>query len=743
MDLNFIRRQFLHRSNLLAALLAGVVNGVLIVIFQSAYSALIFSGRLAEFAALGMGLMLAGAIAIGTIVSLFSSYPGSIAAPQDAPSAILATVIGSAVYASTISAEASLLYDVAMLAATALITGIIFVLLGFFNLGNLVRFIPYPVVGGFLAGTGFVLVKGAVGILLGSKISVSNLNTLAEPSFLIKFAPALLFATIVLLLMSYRRHIFTIPAAIIISIALFYISAVTAGLPISYLENHGWLMSQFKNGAVFQPVLWQSSAAINWPLLGQSAGEIISVSIICVISLLLNSSGLELISRSEVDLNRELKVTGFANILSGFVGSSVGYLSLSLTALANHIGSRNRITGLTAVLICLITLAFGLSLPAYFPRPLLAGLLLYLGLIFLKEWLYSAWFKLPKSEYPLIIIILIIIANWGFLPGMGAGLLFSVLLFALQYSRINVAKHQFTRQNFQSNVDRPLRAEQYLRENGESVLILILQGYLFFGTANQLVTSIRDRISTKNAMTLQYVLLDFRLVNGLDSSALNGFTKLQLMAQVSNFDIVFTNVAGNIRDKFAAVSIADGAQNVRFFPDLDHGLEWIEDDILQHFHPQSFNKGFSFPEIIQQIFGDEMPPTKSDSLFEIMQHYFEIREIPKNQQLIMLNDPPVGIYFVMEGIVSAEIHSKSGDVIRLRKMLAGTVIGEMSVYLNRPATANVVANTPCKILFLSTERLREMEENHPYLSTLFHKSILKTISERLSHANQIVKVLHN
>ena len=502
-------------------------------------------------------------------------------------------------------------------------------------------------------------------------------------------------------------------------------------------------MSQFKNGAVFQPVLWQSSAAINWPLLGQSAGEIISVSIICVISLLLNSSGLELISRSEVDLNRELKVTGFANILSGFVGSSVGYLSLSLTALANHIGSRNRITGLTAVLICLITLAFGLSLPAYFPRPLLAGLLLYLGLIFLKEWLYSAWFKLPKSEYPLIIIILIIIANWGFLPGMGAGLLFSVLLFALQYSRINVAKHQFTRQNFQSNVDRPLRAEQYLRENGESVLILILQGYLFFGTANQLVTSIRDRISTKNAMTLQYVLLDFRLVNGLDSSALNGFTKLQLMAQVSNFDIVFTNVAGNIRDKFAAVSIADGAQNVRFFPDLDHGLEWIEDDILQHFHPQSFNKGFSFPEIIQQIFGDEMPPTKSDSLFEIMQHYFEIREIPKNQQLIMLNDPPVGIYFVMEGIVSAEIHSKSGDVIRLRKMLAGTVIGEMSVYLNRPATANVVANTPCKILFLSTERLREMEENHPYLSTLFHKSILKTISERLSHANQIGKVLHN
>jgi SulP family sulfate permease len=743
MNLSFLRSNLLRRTGLLAAILAGLVNGVLIVIFQSAYSALIFSDKLVGFASLGMGIMLAGAIAIGTVVSIFSSYPGSIAAPQDAPSAILATVIGSALYSSTLPAEASLLFAVTLIAATALVTGLNFILLGFFNLGNLVRFIPYPVVGGFLAGTGFVLVKGAVGILLGSKISIDSLNLLANTSFLIKFVPAFLFATVVILLMNYRRHTFTIPASIIISIALFYSATFLTGLPISYLENHGWLMSQFKNGANYQPILWQTSAAINWQLLWQSAGEIISISIICVISLLLNASGLELISRSEVDLNRELKITGFANIFSGLVGSSVGYLSLSLTALANHIGSRSRLTGLIAVLVCLITLIFGLSLPAYFPRPLLAGLLLYLGLIFLKEWLYNAWFKLPKSEYPLILVILIVIANWGFLPGMGAGLVFSVMLFALQYSRINVAKHQFTRRNFHSNVDRSAKAEQCLRENGDSVLILILQGYLFFGTTNQLVKTIRNRISQKDISVLQYVLLDFRLVNGLDSSALNGFAKLQILAQINNFVIVFSNVAENIRDKLAAVSISDGSQSVRFFPDLDHGLEWVEDEMLQRFHTESLNKGYTYPEIIQQIFGDEMPKTQSDTSLDIMRQFFEEREIPKDQVLIRQNDPPVGIYFVMDGIVSAEIRSGNGDVIRLRKMLAGTVIGEMSVYLNRPATANVVTHTPCKVLFLSIERLREMEAQQPYLSTLFHKFILKTVSERLSYANQIVKTFQH
>jgi len=79
-------------QQVLPALSAGAVNGILIVIFQSAYAALIFSGDLSSYVARGIGLMLFGAFVMGTVVALISSFPGTTTAPQDAPSAIFAVI---------------------------------------------------------------------------------------------------------------------------------------------------------------------------------------------------------------------------------------------------------------------------------------------------------------------------------------------------------------------------------------------------------------------------------------------------------------------------------------------------------------------------------------------------------------------------------------------------------------------------------------------------------------------------
>src|SRR5262249_23614822 len=147
----------LRPRRLVPTLTAGLVAGCLGIIVQIAYAGLIFSGPLAGEVSRGIGLTLFGACVMHLVVAWRSSLPAAMAGPQAVPSAILALVATDIVRqmpAAATSAE-SFVTVVAAIAATSLCTGAFFVALGLLKGGNLVRFVPYPVLGGFLAGTGW------------------------------------------------------------------------------------------------------------------------------------------------------------------------------------------------------------------------------------------------------------------------------------------------------------------------------------------------------------------------------------------------------------------------------------------------------------------------------------------------------------------------------------------------------------------------------------------------------------
>ena len=731
---------------LLPSITAGLVNGILIVIFQSAYAALIFSGPLSEFAARGMGVMLFGAFAMGSIIALTSAFQSTVTAPQDAPTAILAIVAGSIAGSGVgLAGESLFITVVAAIALTALVTGVSFLLLGWFQLGNLVRFIPYPVVGGFLAGTGWVLVKGALGIIAGEKLTIKSIPVFLQTEMLLKWLPGLFFAVLLLVLMRKFRHFFTMPGAILVAFVSFYLILLLTGTPVSHAGEEGWLMDQFRGGAVYSPLMTQDTTQIHWDSIWQQYGDLGSITIISIISLLLNASGLELIARREIDLNRELRASGLANLASAIGGSSVGYMSLSLTALSHRIGSRSRISGLVSAGICGATLLFGWALPSYFPRPLLAGLLIYLGLTFLVEWLYNAWFKLPRIEYVLVILILMVIIIFGFLPGMAVGTAVAIVLFVINYSRIDVVKHVLTGENFQSNVDRPSQDAQLLKKHGNTLYVMQLQGFLFFGTANNILATVRVRALNAPLPSLRYVLLDFRLVTGLDSSALNSFEKLKMLAQSQSFTLIFTNLSEIMKRQLAAANIAEDDQTVIYFDDLDYGMEWVEEKMLHHFPDEKSDGEFADISILESIVSGalhhDLPQATLRNFAKQMHPYFVHKTIPENEHLIVQGAKPVGLYILESGKVTAQLELKNGTIIRLRKMQPGTVIGELSVYLQRPATASVVTNEACTVLFLATQKLRLMEEEHPELAALFHRFIVGILGERVNNSNQTLRAM--
>ncbi|MGH7858288.1 MAG: STAS domain-containing protein [Candidatus Binatia bacterium] len=150
------------------------------------------------------------------------------------------------------------------------------------------------------------------------------------------------------------------------------------------------------------------------------------------------------------------------------------------------------------------------------PKLVLGGLLLSLGLGFLVDWLWDGWTRLARADYA---VTALIVGAVGFLEGIAVGIVAAAILFTVNYSRINVIKYTLSGAHHQSNVDRPFHHHRLLRERGEQIHILELQSYIFFGTAYKLLLKLRERTDDPTLAPMRYVILDFRQVTGLDSSA--------------------------------------------------------------------------------------------------------------------------------------------------------------------------------------------------------------------------------
>jgi sulfate permease, SulP family len=721
----------------ITSLTAGLISGVLTITMGTAFSALIFAGPLSDFMSRGVSMILFGAFIMGAFTAITSSYEGTVARPHEIPAAILALIasIIAAAMPSAVGGEGAFVTIVAAIIITSLATGLFFLILGFLKAGNLIRFIPYPVIGGFLAGTGLLLVKGAFGVMTGKTLTITNLLYLVHPDVFIKWLPGLFLAVILFMILRWRNHYLVMPLWLVTSFGLFYLVLLAADIPLSEVRAQGWLIGPFEKGEFRHPLSIESFAQVDWSLIFNQTGRIVTILIISCVSLLLNASGLELVVREEVDLNRELRSVGAANVVSGLFGGTVGFHSLSLSALGYSMGAKSRIVGLFSALLCGSIIFFGSSLLSYFPRPIMGSVLLFLGFAFLYEWIYEAWFKLPRLDCILIFLILVIIGVFGFLEGVGAGVLIAIVIFVVRYSHVSVIKHALSGINYHSNVDRAPNQQQVLSEKGEEIYILKLQGFIFFGTANNLFEDIRRRANDQTMLNLRSVILDFRFVNGVDSSAVNSFSKMKLHAEAQHYILVFTQISEELFNQFRRGGF-DFKDNESFhiLPDLDLGMEWCENEILCDADTACIEERQSLEEQLL----DFLPSSVRIGHFL---EYLERREVPEGYYLIHQDDPPHSLYYLESGQVTVTLRNEYGQTVRLRTMGPGTVVGELGLYLNFPSTASVVTVKQSVFFRLTVESLCTMEEKEPELAAAFHRFIIHHMGERLAYTNQLLQVL--
>jgi sulfate permease, SulP family len=146
---------------------------------------------------------------------------------------------------------------------------------------------------------------------------------------------------------------------------------------------------------------------------------------------------------------------------------------------------------------------------------------------------------MPVADYAIVFMIVAVVGTFGYLQGAAVGIVACVVLFVVNYSRVAIAKHELTGTDLTSNVDRSNDEARLLRDHGHRVLVFSLQGFMFFGTANKLLTRVIGRCTEPAADPVEVVVFDFRRVAGIDTSAAMSFVKLRQFAEKRGLSLVF------------------------------------------------------------------------------------------------------------------------------------------------------------------------------------------------------------
>ncbi len=723
--------QDLRPGRLLPGLVAGLVTGILNVMLAMSLAALIFSGELAARLPTGIGMVLIGDAVVGTLIALTSSHPSSIAVSQDVPAAILAPVVAAALVGMPPGTGDAQRFFTAVLLITGatLLTGLCFLALGYFKLGGLVRFLPYPVIGGFLAGTGWLLLIGGIGIMAGDR----SIATILRLDMFVHWLPGVVFALILMVVLRRVDHPLIIPGVVTAAVSLFYLFVWVSGASLPNLSAQGWLLGEFPAGGLWQfPLDPTHLGQVNWGTLASSLQNMLPILLISMVMLLLNVSGMELIVKQDINLNQELIVAGVGNLVGGTFGAIVTFHAISFSSLNHRMANSSRITALVSSAVCLLFVLLGPLVLAYLPKFILGGMLAYLGLSLLEEWVLQARSRFPPLDYFIVLLILAVAAVLGFLQGVVVGLLAALVLFIVNYSRINVVKRALSGVSFQSRVTRLGSQRAILLARGEQIHILQLQGYLFFGTAYHLLQQVRQRLAQNGLSQVRFLVLDFRQVTGLDSTAVLSFIKMKQIADELGLILIFTALSPEILAQFANNGLGE-VDGVKVYPDLDRGVEWCEEEILQ-----AADAGDVDESLLDHLV---LILPEADNL-EALLGYLEREEFASGEDLMRQGDEPDRLYFIEKGQVTAQLEAGPGEAqARLETMRGGRVVGEIGFYLSFARTATVRADEPTMVYRLSLARLKEMESSDPALAATIYHLIAHLLAERAAHLIRAVDAL--
>jgi SulP family sulfate permease len=693
------------------------------------FASLIFAPPLSPWLASGVVATFLTMAVSAAIMASWSSFRFVIAGPDGATSAVTAALVAALLErVIDVGAPDDLLAPVMIVVALGtMMTGVLLCTLGVLGAGSAVRFVPFPVMGGFLAATGALMVNGGVRVITDHRLSFSTLDFLLDNLALAKLGAAVTVAVTIALVLRRSRSSYIVPGVVLAGIGIVYLVLTLSGTPLAEVQAAGWMFRP--PPAVGLALAWnlEDLRLFPWQVIPALSGDLLAMMFVTTITMLLNTNGIEFMVRREADLQRELKTIGVANLISSALGGYVSCTSLSRTTMNYAAGGRGRLSGLVVAFVAASILAIGSGFIAYVPKFVLGGLLLYLGASLMHKWLVDSMRHISWLDYASLLVVALIIVQWGFIAGVLIGVVIGCMTFALSASRVNAIKFSFDGSEYQSSLDRGPDQLAILTRHSREIQGVILHSYLFFGSANRLYCYFKDLIARRRDCRL--LVFDFRLVTGIDSSAMHSFTQIKQLAGEIGAKIVLVNLTPELRRSFAPLISPDDI----IVDDLDHALELCEDIVIEA-HSAQGKEGQDLVAWLTQALGS------AEHAFQLTQ-CCERLEVQQGDIIAAQGESAECMHFIVRGRVGIVVNLDGGVSSRVRSLGSYTTIGEMGLITGSLRSATIQAEADSVLYVLSRSAFDRLSRENSLLSQALLTYVITVMADRLRFASNLIGVL--
>jgi len=543
-----------------------------------------------------------------------------------------------------------------------------------------------------------------------------------------KLLAAIAVAAFLLIGRRYWKSPLALPVQLLASTFVFYVVLLLSGTSIADAQAQSW-MFVLPSARAFAPPWTLTFERFPWPALPELGADFVALMFVSTLSVLLNITSIEMSTKREAILDRELKVQGVANLLCAVLGGYVTCITSSRTKLNFILGSGARISGLVIAAMSAAAVFVNPAFLGYVPKCALGGLLITMGYDSAGRWLVSSARQLERIEYLSLLAIALIIVWWGFLPGVSIGVIFGCATFALSAGRINVIKLAFDGTEYRSSLDRGPQELALLAAHGRELQGLRLQSYLFFGSANRLYEHVKALLA--GAPECRFLLFDFRLVTGLDSSAVHSFTQIKQAADAVGASLVLVHLTPAIEKAFRDNRFF--SNNVMVHPDVDRALESCENAIIAA-HSDAGSEVDSLRDWLTDVFGNAQ-------FAHVLADQCQRCEFAAGDVIAHQGAPSSSMHFVVEGRVGIIVNLEGGGAIRVRSLGRHTTIGEMGLLSGRSRSATVQAEVASVAYELRADAFERLKVEHPALVLALLTYVIGLMAERLSFASKVIGVL--
>lgn len=723
--------QLPHSTNLSGDIWGGFAAMLVALPSAIAFGVTIFSPLGADFGAKGALAGMLGVTALGLVAATFGGTQRLISAPCAPAAAVLsALTIQMTQQGSGVGAVVLTLFLVAFISSLVQIS------FGLLRIGELIKYMPFPVVSGYLSGVGLIIVLSQLPKWMALPKGMNwwqglHAIELWQPASLIVGA-----ATAAFMLLA-PRLLKSVPAVIVGllgGMATYWVLALTAWPDLRQLHDNPFIIGPLAVGGegFFESLLdpFKSLSESGFPSWTHIAFPAMTLAVLLSIDTLKTCVVLDAMTGSRHNSNKELMGQGLGNLASSLIGGVPGAGTMGATLVNKASGGTTYLSGVFQGVWSLLAILLLTSVIAWVPVAALAALLIVIGFKMI-DWHSLNLLKAKDTtlDFAVILLVVVVANTVSLIAASGVGVGMAILLFLReQIHTSTIRRKSFGDKVFSSRV-RGQRERDVLTETGSHTVIYELQGSLFFGTTDQLYTAIEPELS--NA---KFVVLDFLRVQSMDMTAGHMIERIRNMLSERHAKLLLTRVPERLpsgRDLRTYVDhiglLSDSTAKI--FDELDEALEWIEDETLVlagHAHVSKEGIPLAKFELFHGLNAQEI-----ESLERCVQ-----RHVYQEGDLVFSADSTGHeLMLISRGEVKVSLPLANGKTIHLTTFSRGQFFGEMSFLDGRAHSADIHATRETELLAIDRKAFATVAAGDPVMSISVMRAVALAIADRLRHAN--------